>query len=101
MLEDGYAFYKQIGTERMTVRSLDVVAIDALHHAVTVHWRADYKRANDGVVEIDFDVTYLTQTLAPHGPKIFAFVSGDELTVLQAHGLLDAHQDWVAKRARA
>jgi hypothetical protein len=88
-LETGYRFYKEIGTERMSIRGLDVTAIDDLHHMVTVHWRAEYKRRKDGQhVTIDFDGTYILQTLKDQQPKIFAYISGDEMDEYKKHGLV-------------
>lgn len=89
VLEDGYVFYKQVGTERMGVRGLNVAAIDGEHHSVKVAWRAQYKRRDSEHVAIDFDVTYFLPTLPGSEPKIFAFVTGDEMAALKKHGLLD------------
>ena len=89
VLEDGYAFYKAVGTQRISVRKLDVHAIDGDHHLAKVAWRAEYARRDREPVTIDFDVTYLLQTLPKSEPKIFAFVTGDELAALKKHGLLD------------
>jgi hypothetical protein len=91
-LENGYAFYKDVGTKRMSVRGLDVTAIDDDHHMVAVHWRAEYERKDGSPVAIDFDVTYMLQTLPGEASKIFAYVSGDEMAALKAHGLLERTQ---------
>lgn len=86
-LEQGYDFYRQIGTKRMSVRSVEVTPIDALHHMARVFWRADYEKEGKPIT-IDFDVTYLLQT-REDGPKVFAFVSGDEMAAYRRHGLID------------
>jgi hypothetical protein len=89
VLETGYKFYKDVGTERMNVRGVDVTEIAPDHHSVRVAWRADYKRRDGSPVSIDFDVTYFLQTQRGQGPKIFAYVTGDEMAALEQHGLLD------------
>jgi len=87
VLEQGYAFYRQIGTKRMNVRSVEATPIDPLHNMAKVSFRADYEK--DGrAIAIDFDVTYLLQT-HEDGPKIFAFISGDEMAAFREHGLVD------------
>ncbi len=57
-----YAFYKEIGTKKMTMRGVTPTPIDEGHHMVRVHWMADYEKKDGQVVSIDFDVTYLLQT---------------------------------------
>lgn len=86
-LEQGYAFYKQIGTKNMSVERLDVTDIDPTHHMVKVFYRADYEK--DGrLIGIDFDVTYLLDS-GRGEPKIFAFISGDEMQAYKNAGLVD------------
>jgi hypothetical protein len=89
VLQKGYAFYKQIGTRSMRLRGLDVTPIDELHHMVAVHYTAEYDKHGQ-TISIDFDVTYLLQTLTGHSPKIFAFVSGDELALYKERGIINA-----------
>lgn len=86
VLEQGYAFYRQIGTKRMSVRRVEVTPIDAEHNMARVFWRADYEK--DGrEIAIDFEVTYLLQT-REEGPKIFAFIAGDEMALYRQYGLV-------------
>jgi hypothetical protein len=89
VLQGGYKFYKDVGTERMAIRGLNVTTIDPNHHMVIVQWRAHYKRADGSPVSIDFDVAYVVQTLRGDTPKIFAYVAGDEMAALEKHGLID------------
>jgi hypothetical protein len=89
VLETGYKFYKDVGTECMNVRGVDVTAIDDNHHIARVGWRADYKRRNGSLVSIDFEVTYILQTQPGQSSKIFAYVTGDEMAALEEHGLLE------------
>lgn len=89
-LRQMYAFYDGIGASGLTLRSVDARAIDDLHDIARVGWRGQYRRPSDGkTVEIDFDVTYLMQSLRPHCPQIFAFVAGDEMAALRERGLVE------------
>jgi hypothetical protein len=87
-LEQGYAFYKQVGTERMEVRKVDTVPIDAAHTLATVSFRAHYRKKSGERIHIDFAVRYFVRT-AEHGPLIFGFVSCDEMAEFRRHGLID------------
>jgi hypothetical protein len=86
-LEEGFAFYRRIGTQRMALRRIDVTPIDPLHHLVKVFYRADYRKADGEPVSIDFDVTYLLQT-RDGVSKVFGFIAGDEMAAYRHHGLL-------------
>ena len=90
-LREAYGFYVQMGTQAMTIRGIDVTEVDALHHLVKVQWRSLNRKTTGEEVIIDFDVTYLTQTRAGEQPKIFAFISGDEMAAFREHGLLRDH----------
>ncbi len=86
-LDQGYAFYKQVGTKRMRAERIDVTEIDATHHMVKVFYHADYEK--DGKpIGVDFDVTYLLDS-GKGEPKIFAFISGDEMEAYRKAGLVD------------
>lgn len=89
-LHKGCAFYKQIGTRRMSVRGLNVTPINELHYMVKVSWTADYEPPGKKPISIDFDVTYLLQALPGKTPKIFAFIAGDEMALLKQRGVIDA-----------
>jgi len=87
MLEKGYRFYRQIGTQKMTAKRVEVTPIDAGHSMAKVFYRADYKKPDGSPLAIDFDITYLLDTSAAK-PKIFAFIAGDEMEAYREHGLL-------------
>lgn len=83
-------FCRQVGTQSMTIGSIAVTPLDALHATARVHWIARYKRPFDGAaVSIEFDVIYLVRKVGDD-PKIFGWISGDEFAALKAHGLLPA-----------
>lgn len=86
VMERGYAHYRAIGTERMDIRGIDIVPLDALHCVASVHWTAFYHRKEGQDIAIDFDVHYLVQNLEG-GPKIFGWVTGDEEAELKKHGI--------------
>src|SRR5690606_33708561 len=44
MVEQGYDFYRSIGTQWMRIRSLDVTLLDDFHAMAKIHWEALYKK---------------------------------------------------------
>lgn len=86
-LQEGYAFYRSIGTKRMSVRGVAVTPIDDAHHLAKVFWSADYEKKDGEALSLDFDVSYLTQT-RDGATKIFAFVAGDEMALYREKGLV-------------
>lgn len=87
-IHGGYEFYKNIGTQSMQIRGLDITAIDEFHVMAKVYWRARYKKKDGIEISIEFDVTYMVQTIDER-INIFAYVTGDEQAALQQHGLLN------------
>jgi|GEM_PF-217350 len=90
-LPKGFAFYRGIGTQSMAIDGLDITPLDDLHAMVRVHWNSKYVKQDGSKVEIPFDVIYLLQLLDGQ-PKIFAYITGDEMGVLKEHGLLPEQQ---------
>lgn len=86
-LEQGYAFYRSIGTRRMTLRNVTLTPIDPRHQMARVFYSSEYQRSDGERVTIDFDVTYLLQILDDR-PRIFAYIAGDEQALLREHGLV-------------
>jgi hypothetical protein len=86
-IPQGFAFYRSIGTQSMTIDGLDITPLDDLHAMVRVHWNSRYIKQDGSEVAIPFDVIYLLQILDGQ-PKIFAYITGDEMQVLKEHGLL-------------
>jgi hypothetical protein len=83
----GFAFYRGIGIGSMAVTVLAPSQLDRRHWGVRVGWTATYHRAGrSGMIE--FEVLYLIQ-MTDTGPRIFAYITGDEEGQLRAHGLLD------------
>ena len=87
MLQQGYAFYRQVGTRAMYVRNVTTTPIDDAHRLARVAYRAHYVKPDGEPLEIDFEVSYM---LAERGTtyEIFAFVTGDEMALYREHGLL-------------
>jgi hypothetical protein len=88
VLKRGYAYYRKIGTRRLAVRRVEVTPIDELHHLAKVFYTGDFEKKNGEQIQIDFEVSYLLQT-RENGPKIFAFIAGDEEAAYREKGLLD------------
>ena len=86
VMDQGYANYRALGAKSVTLRSLDINAIDDLHAMVRVGWSMRFEQPGNEQ-DIDFEVIYLVQVLADQ-PRVFAWVSGDEQAVLRERGLL-------------
>jgi hypothetical protein len=86
MIPRGFAHYKKIGTTAMNVTSLEVTDIDDMHVMARVGWDSRYRK--DGKeIRIPFTNVYLLQ-VTDEGPKIFAYITGDEQKVMKEHGLI-------------
>lgn len=89
-LEQGYAYYRAIGTTGLDVAAVDTQEIAENHDRVAVSYVARYRRPSDGQdVAIPFSLVYLLQRQQA-GPVIFAFIAGDEMDLYRQHGLVDA-----------
>lgn len=86
-IPQGNAFYLSIGTQSMKIVRKEITPIDEMHHMVKVYWTSQYLKSDQSQVTIDFTVTYLLQ-LRAEGPKIFAYITGDEQKALQENGLV-------------
>lgn len=87
-LRDQYSFLRAIGTTRMTVDRVEAGEIYEDHDQVRVFYQAGYEKKDGTALQIDFDLVYLMQR-RKDGPKIFAFVGGDETALYRQHGLID------------
>jgi hypothetical protein len=72
----------------MTLLKIEVTPIDAFHDMVRPYFRADYRKKNGDDLSIPFDLAYTLQR-REGGPKIFAFIAGDEMALYREHGLVD------------
>ena len=84
----GYAFYKEVGTNHLDILDVQPNTIYELHHVVRVGYRAHYLRKAGTTTTIDFAVSYLVQMITGE-PKIFGFITGDEMAAFREHGLLE------------
>ncbi len=89
VMEQGFAFYRSIGMKRMVLRGVEPTEIMAGHDLVHVDFRAEMERRDGSPLEVDFTVAYITQR-RDSGPKIFAFMSDDEMALFRDLGLVDA-----------
>ena len=87
MLEKGYRFYREIGTQKMTAKRVEVTPIDAGHSMAKVFYAADYVKPDGSPLRLDFDLVYFLDT-STLKPKIFGFVAGDEMGLYKQHGLI-------------
>lgn len=81
-------FYKSIGLQAMEVLDVEASAIDDLHDSVRVGFRATYRKPGGETISADFAVSYMLQK-REEGPRIFAFVTGDEMALYRELGLID------------
>ena len=83
----GYDFYKSIGTKSMDIIHKEITLLDDMHAMVKIHWVARHKKKDGTAVDIEFDVFYFVQEL-DKGPRIFAYVTGDEQKAHKENGLI-------------
>jgi len=88
VLLQAYEFYKTIGTRGMKVERVEADVLYDHHDRVRVYYRAEYRKKDGSDLTIPFDVLYLLQR-RPGGPKIFAFIAGDEMHLYKQHGLVN------------
>lgn len=88
ILRKGAEFYRALGLRKMSLLEIEVTPIDEGHDMARPFFRADYVRRDGTPVSIDFDVVYMLQKRAD-GPKIFAFVAGDEMELYRKYRLVD------------
>ena len=86
-LAKGYAYYRSIGTRKMTATGVDSYPICAGHSVATVHWRGEYHTKDRRDVVIDFDVHYLVKDDGGR-TRIFGFIAGDEQGLLRQAGVI-------------
>lgn len=90
-----HEFYVRVKVQSMAVERAEVSELAPRHHRVQVHFVARYLVRGDEVA-IPFSVVYLCQE-REDGPKIFAFIAGDEMALLRRHGIIDANGEPVAQ----
>ena len=71
----------------MAVERVEPEPIHPDHDRVRVFYRASYRKKDGTELSIPFDVLYLLQR-RPGGPRIFGFISGDEMGAYRQHGLV-------------
>ena len=89
VLDKGFGFYRAIGVTKMSVRRTEASEIMAGHDMIRVFFRADMRRKDGSEFPVDFEVVYIAQR-RDGGPKIFAFMSDNELELFKKLGVVDA-----------
>ncbi len=87
VMQQGYAFYKNIGITSMEIVSKEITLLDDFHAMARIGWRAHYIRKDLSAGSIDFNNIYFTQTLEGR-PKVFAYITGDERAAFEGIGLV-------------
>lgn len=86
-MQQGFDYYRQIGTKDMSIRDIRITPIDEYHCIAHVSWSATYLTKDQREVTIDFTVHYLVQAINDE-PKIFGWIAGDEQQALKQHGVI-------------
>ncbi|HEY9048918.1 MAG TPA: hypothetical protein VIN08_23620 [Ohtaekwangia sp.] len=87
MIPRGNEFYRNIGTCEMKIHNLAITELDARHVMATVQWDSRYEKKNGTLITVSFQVIYLLQH-RKNELKIFAYITGDEQSVLAEAGLI-------------
>ena len=61
LLARGYAFYRSIGTRKMTAKRVETTRIDANHMMAKVSYCADYRKPDGADIKLEFDVSAIQQ----------------------------------------
>jgi len=88
VLEKGFGFYRAIGVVEMRLRGVEAREIIAGHDEARVFFTAQMRRKDGTKFPLDFEVVYFLQR-RDSGPKIFAFLSEDEMELFRGLGLVD------------
>ena len=84
----GFAHYRKIGVVSMKIAAVETTSLDKLHVMAKVTWDSRSRRRSDGAdIRIVFANIYLLR-LQREGPKIFAYITGDEEALLKKHRLV-------------
>lgn len=83
----GYNFYKEIGITSMDIVSKEITILDEFHTMTKVRWKSNFIKTDNSKRSIEFENIYFTQT-KENQHKVFAWITGDEQTVLKEHGLI-------------
>ncbi len=86
-MEQGYDYYRAIGTKEMRIWHIRTTPIDESHSLAHVAWTATYARGDLPDVAIQFEVHYLVQILDGKA-KVFGWIAGDEQALLKRHGIV-------------
>lgn len=85
-INDGFEFYKSIGSKAMNIISKEVTLLDDVHAMAKIYWRYSYEK-DEKKGSIDFNAFYLVNTVNEE-PRIFAYIAGDEQKALKSSGLV-------------
>ena len=87
VITKGISFYQRLGIRSMVILEQRIDLLDEFHTLAKVHWKCIFERV-DKSGEIIFVNFYMVQSLAGGAPKIFAYVTGDEMKAFNDYGLL-------------
>ena len=97
-IQQGFDFYKGIGSNGMSIVSKDITLLDDFHAMVKVYWNYAYVKDNIPG-SVDFHVFYMLTTINEE-IKIFAYIAGDEQKALREKGLVANEQEVMVNEER-
>jgi hypothetical protein len=86
-IRQGIDFYRKIGITSMNITAQEVTILDEFHASVKVYWSSLFFNENTSG-EIPFEVVYIVQC-KDQAKKIFAFITGDEMSAFKEYKLID------------
>jgi hypothetical protein len=84
-IEQRIDFYRRAGIISMNIASKEVLPLNDSCVMARVNWRSFYENGSSSG-ELSYEVVYLLR-MEMDGPKIFAYVTGDEEEELKKHDL--------------
>jgi hypothetical protein len=86
-MQQGYAFYKEIGITAMDIASKEFILLDGLHAITKVRWKYSYTKKDGVSGSLEFVNSYVTHSTGDR-IVIFAYITGDEQSALKDIGLI-------------
>jgi hypothetical protein len=86
-IPEGFARYRAVGGKHMTIKGLNVIALDHCHAVADVDWDFAYTNKAGESGHVTF-TNYYFVTTADGTAKIFGYVTPDEQQAMQDHGLV-------------
>ena len=87
MIPQGFARYRAVGGQHMTIKGIKVIELDHCHAIADIDWEFAYINKAGKSGHVTFTNFYFV-TIADGTPKIFGYVTPDEEQAMRDHGLI-------------